>query len=237
MKYLSNLAYNSKKFNLKEMSKKQQVLDALLEQGMLPLFFNPSEEETIEITKVVYDAGVRVLEYTNRGEAALKNFTALKKEALSSMPDLQLGIGTIKTADEAQQFIDAGADFIVCPTVNPEVGTKAKEAGLLWAPGCMTPTEIAIAQQNGADLIKIFPANILGTAFLSSIKSLFAGQLFMPTGGVDLSKENISGWFKAGVCAVGMGSKLISKEVMENKLYEQLKENTKEVLQVIKTCK
>jgi 2-dehydro-3-deoxyphosphogluconate aldolase/(4S)-4-hydroxy-2-oxoglutarate aldolase len=117
------------------------------------------------------------------------------------------------------------------------VGAKAKEAGLLWAPGCMTPTEISIGQQHGADLIKIFPANILGTAFVSSIKSLFAGQLFMPTGGVDLSRENISGWFKAGVCAVGMGSQLISKDVMDNKKYDLLKKNTEEVLALIKTCK
>ena len=216
---------------------KELVLNALLDQGMLPLFFHPSEEESIEITKTVYDAGVRVIEYTNRGKEALANFKAIKKEASKSMPDLYLGIGTIKTAEEADQFITAGADFIVCPTINPEVGKKVHDAGLLWAPGCMTPTEISLAQQHGAALIKIFPANILGTAFVSSIKSLFQGQLFMPTGGVGLSKENISGWFKAGVCAVGMGSQLISKEIMDNKQYELLKKNTEDVLQVIKSCK
>lgn len=219
------------------MNKKSTVLNLILEQGMLPLFFHPSEEETIAITKVVYDAGIRVIEYTNRGEEALNNFTALKKEALTSMPDLQLGIGTIKTPEQAEQFIAAGADFIVCPTVNPEVGEITHQAGLLWAPGCMTPTEIALAQKHGAELIKIFPANILGTAFVSSIKGLFPGQLFMPTGGVDLSKENIAGWFKAGVCAVGMGSQLISNDIMKNKNYELLKKNTEEVLEVLKSIK
>ncbi len=215
------------------MNKKQVVLDAILKQGMLPLFFHADEKITIEITKTVYAAGVRVIEFTNRGKEALQNFTALKKEALISMPDLYVGIGTIKTAEEADRFIAAGADFIVCPTVNPEVGQKAHEAGLLWAPGCMTPTEIALGQQYGADLIKIFPANILGPAFIGAIKSLFPGQLFMPTGGVDLSQENISGWFKVGVCAVGMGSQLISKEIMENEQYDILKQNTEDVLQVI----
>jgi 2-dehydro-3-deoxyphosphogluconate aldolase/(4S)-4-hydroxy-2-oxoglutarate aldolase len=219
------------------MNKKSTVLNLILEQGMLPLFFHPSEEETIAITKIVYDAGIRVIEYTNRGEEALKNFTALKKEALNSMPDLQLGIGTIKTPEQAEQFIVAGADFIVCPTVNPEVGEITHAAGLLWAPGCMTPTEIALAQKYGAELIKIFPANILGTAFVSSIKGLFPGQLFMPTGGVDLSRENIEGWFKAGVCAVGMGSQLISNDIMKNKNYDLLKKNTEEVLQVLKSIK
>ena len=219
------------------MNKKQVVLDAILKQGMLPLFFHADEKITIEITKTVYAAGVRVIEFTNRGKEALQNFTALKKEALISMPDLYVGIGTIKTAEEADRFIAAGADFIVCPTVNPEVGQKAHEAGLLWAPGCMTPTEIALGQQYGADLIKIFPANILGPAFIGAIKSLFPGQLFMPTGGVDLSQENISGWFKVGVCAVGMGSQLISKEIMENEQYDILKQNTEDVLQVIINCK
>lgn len=219
------------------MNKKSTVLNLILEQGMLPLFFHPSEEETIAITKIVYDAGIRVIEYTNRGEEALSNFTALKKEALTSMPDLQLGIGTIKTPEQAEQFIAAGADFIVCPTVNSEVGEITHGAGLLWAPGCMTPTEIALAQKHGAELIKIFPANILGTAFVSSIKGLFPGQLFMPTGGVDLSRENIAGWFKAGVCAVGMGSQLISNDIIKNKNYDLLKKNTEEVLEVLKSIK
>src|SRR5690606_4710322 len=163
------------------MNDKSRVLELILEQGMLPLFFHPSESITINTAKALYDAGVKVLEYTNRGEEALTNFGKLKAEALKSMPDLKLGIGTIKTPEEAQSFIDAGADFIVAPTINPEVASKATEAGLLWIPGCMTPTEISLAQRHGALLIKIFPANILGTDFISSIKDLFPGQAFMPT--------------------------------------------------------
>src|SRR3546814_259469 len=224
-------------YNKEIMNKKTTVLELIQEQGLLPLFFHPNEENTIEITRTVYEAGGRLIEYTNRGKEALRNFAELKKEADKSMPGLQLGVGTIKTAEEAQKFIDAGADFIVSPTVNPEVGKKAEAAGILWTPGCMTPTEISLAQQHGALLIKLFPANILGTEFLSSIRSLFPGQLFIPTGGVDLSRENISGWFNAGVCAVGMGSKLISKKVMDEKQYDLLKKSTADVLELIKTCK
>lgn len=219
------------------MDKKTSLLQAITDQGMLPLFFHPDEQKSIEITKTVYNAGVRVIEYTNRGKEALVNFKKLKEEALKSMPELQLGIGTIKNAQEAQDFIDAGADFIVCPIVTPEVAEVCQKADLLWIPGCMTPTEISIAQKHGAGLIKIFPANILGQEFISSIKELFRGQLFMPTGGVDLSKENISSWFKAGVCAVGMGSKLISKDIMDNAKYDELAKNTADVLKVIKSIK
>lgn len=219
------------------MDNQSSILKAITDQGMLPLFFHPDEQKSITITKTVYDAGVRVIEYTNRGKEALANFKKLKQEALRTMPDLKLGIGTIKNAQEAKDFIAAGADFIVCPIVLAEVAQACADANLLWVPGCMTPTEITLAQTLGAGLIKIFPANILGQDFISSIKDLFAGQLFMPTGGVDLSKENIASWFKAGVCAVGMGSKLISKDIMAQENYELLAKNTKEVLATIQSVK
>jgi len=119
-------------------------------------------------------------------------------------PGLYLGIGTITNAQQAQDFVAVGADFLVAPTVNPAVAEVAKQAGLLWIPGCMTPTEISLAQANQAGLIKLFPANILGPEFLSSIRDLFSGQLFMPTGGVEIQEENIASWFDAGVLATAL---------------------------------
>jgi 2-dehydro-3-deoxyphosphogluconate aldolase/(4S)-4-hydroxy-2-oxoglutarate aldolase len=220
------------------MSKKDTVLDAILKQGTLPLFFYKDAEVSLQITRTLYKAGIRVFEYTNRGEAALENFKVLKQAlANGEMPGLELGIGTIKSAQEAEAFIEAGADFIVSPIVNPEVGKVAAQHNLLWIPGCMTPTEIYSAQQNGAALIKIFPANILGPEFVLSIRDLFAGQLFMPTGGVDLNHDSISTWFKAGVCAVGMGSKLISKSVLENQEYDKLYNDTLKLLEIVQTIK
>lgn len=220
------------------MSKKDTALNAILQQGTLPLFFYKDAEVSLQITRTLYKAGIRVFEYTNRGAAALENFKILKKAlADGEMPGLELGIGTIKSLEEAKAFIDAGADFIVSPIVNPAVGKLAADKGLLWIPGCMTPTEIYTSQQNGAALIKIFPANILGPEFVSSIRDLFAGQLFIPTGGVDLNSDSISTWFKAGVCAVGMGSKLISKTVLENQQYDQLYADTVKLLEIVKTSK
>jgi len=219
------------------MSKKEIVLDAILTQGTLPLFFYEDADVSLEITRTLYKAGIRVFEYTNRGAAALANFKVLKKAQQDEMPDLYLGIGTIKTGAEAAAFISAGADFIVSPIINPEVEKMASQHKLLWIPGCMTPTEIHSAQQHGAALIKIFPANILGPEFVSSIRDLFSGQLFIPTGGVDLDINNISTWFRAGVCAVGMGSKLISKSVLENRLYDQLYNDTIKLLEIVQTCK
>lgn len=219
------------------MSKKAHSLNLILEQGTLPLFFYKDAEVSLEITKTLYKAGVRVFEYTNRGPEALENFKLMRQLANAEMPDLELGIGTIKSVKEAQDFLAAGADFIVSPIINPKVGQLALEADLLWIPGCMTPTEIYLAQENEAALIKLFPANILGEAFLTSIKELFPGQLFIPTGGVELTEENITGWFKAGVGAVGLGSKLISKKVMENKLYDELFSATQEAHHLVKNCR
>ncbi len=218
-------------------SKKEHSLNQILTQGTLPLFFYKDAEVSLEITRTIYKAGVRVFEYTNRGPEALENFKLLRKMIDEEMPDLELGIGTIKSVKEAEGFLAAGADFVVSPIVNPKVGQLLHASGLLWVPGCMTPTEIYLAQQNQAALIKLFPANILGEAFLSSIKELFPGQLFIPTGGVELTKENISGWFKAGVSAVGLGSKLISKKVMEGKLYDELFTAIKEAHELVQSCR
>lgn len=210
------------------MSKKEEVLNAILKQGMLPLFFHTDAQESVDIVKTLYDSGIRVFEFTNRGEEAKKVFKALIKARNEEMQELYLGIGTIKTGAEAEEFIALGADFLVAPIVTPAVADFAHSHELLWIPGCMTPTEIALAQQNKAALIKLFPANILGPGFLSAIKELFKGQLFMPTGGVDLEVENLKSWFKVGVGAVGMGSKLINPQNVEG-----LAEKTKQALELV----
>ena len=219
------------------MKNKQAVLDSIIKQGMLPLFFYEDAEVSLQIVRTLYKAGVRVMEYTNRAKEAYENYLILKAAQESEMPDLYLGIGTIKTGEDAVKYVEAGADFIVAPTINVDVAEVSNQHGGLWIPGCMTPTEIHLAQQHGAALIKIFPANVLGPGYVSAVADVFRGQLFMPTGGVDLTPENISGWFKAGVSAVGMGSKLITKQVLQDRLYDQLYNDTKNVLQVIQSAR
>lgn len=219
------------------MSHRKKIMNAIIAQGMLPLFFYKDAAVSMEVVSTLYKAGLRVVEYTNRGEESLDNFISLKKFQRKLMPDMYLGIGTIKTLDEAEAFISAGADFMVSPIFNAEVGDVADEQKIFWIPGCMTPTEIHVAQQHGAPLIKIFPGNILGPGYMEAIKDLFPGQHFIPTGGVDLSHENIQAWFHAGVCAVGIGSKLIGKAVLENKLYDQLYNDTIRISEIIQSIK
>ncbi|WP_316783616.1 bifunctional 4-hydroxy-2-oxoglutarate aldolase/2-dehydro-3-deoxy-phosphogluconate aldolase [Pedobacter frigiditerrae] len=216
---------------------KETTIAAIKTQGMLPLFYYEDAQVSLEIVRALYKGGVRVFEYTNRGKAALENFQFLKEALKTEMQDLFLGIGTIKNTTEVKEFLAAGADFIVCPVVDLEVGKLTHDAGLLWIPGCMTPTEINIAHQFGAGIIKLFPANILGPEYLSSIKELFQGQLFVPTGGVEIDETNIDNWFKAGVCAVGMGSKLVSKKILENKAYDELQTLTTKAFEIINKVK
>jgi len=215
---------------------KSDIKDSIIAQGMLPLFYNNSANVSLDTTRALYKAGIRVIEYTNRGEAALANFKALK-QLQQELPGLLLGIGTIKNAEQAEQFVAAGADFLISPLVNPEVAAVAAQHNLLWIPGCMTPTEIYNAQQLGAAFVKLFPANVLGPGFVSAVKDLFPGVQMMPTGGVDMDQDNISSWFKAGVSAVGMGSKLITKNVLENKAYDQLYTDTLRALQMVNAAR
>lgn len=216
------------------MDKKTEILKLIPEQGVLPLFFYKDAEVSIEVLKALYHAGIRAVEYTNRGEAALYNFRKMREACDAELRGMYLGVGTIKNAKAAQDFIDAGADYIISPGLVEEVAGLADARNMLWVPGCMTPTEIIRAEQLGAKMVKLFPGNILGPSFLSAIKEIFPGLLFMPTGGVEAEKENLSGWFKAGVCAVGMGSKLITKAALENRDYEGIKATTLRSLQLVK---
>ena len=219
------------------MSNTQQIADAIVKQGMLPLYFNSSEEVSLDVLKAIYRAGVKAVEYTNRGDAALANFKKMVALRNAEMPGLLLGVGTIKNMQHATDYMTAGADFLVSPGFVPDVAAYCVSNDIFYAPGCMTPSEIIAAENAGIKFIKLFPGNMLGPEFLTTIKDIFPKLLFMPTGGVDTTKENIEGWFKAGVCAVGMGSKLISKKLMEAKDYGTVETETRKVLELIGSIK
>jgi 2-dehydro-3-deoxyphosphogluconate aldolase / (4S)-4-hydroxy-2-oxoglutarate aldolase len=219
------------------MSNIKQTTETIIQQGMLPLYFNADETISAEVLRAIYRAGIKAVEYTNRGEAAFNNFKKLIEIRNKEMKDLLLGIGTVKNLETAQKYIGAGADFLVSPGFVKEVADYANEKNIFYAPGCMTPTEIIAAENSHIKFIKLFPGNLLGPDYLTSIKEIFPALLFMPTGGVDTSNENLTGWFKAGVCAVGMGSKLISKKLMEQKDYAAIEALTKYVMGIINTVK
>lgn len=219
------------------MTKIQLVTNAIIKQGLLPLYYNADETVTLEILKSLYKAGIRAVEYTSRGESALSNFTKMIEIRNAEMPDMLLGIGTIKNQKQAEDYYKVGADFFISPGFVSEVAEFLISKHLLYSPGCMTPTEIIEAENAGVTFVKLFPGNALGAGFMSAIKDVFPNLKFMPTGGVDTTKENIESWFKAGVSAVGMGSKLVSKELMASKDYATIENETKKVLEIIQSIK
>ena len=219
------------------MNKKKVVLHLIAEQSVVPLYFYPDKEVSIQVLKALYNGGVRLVEYTNRGENALENFLELRKTTDKELPGLMLGAGTIKDKIEATEFINEGADFIISPGMIEEIAIVTHRNGLLWVPGCMTATEIVRAEDAGAELIKLFPGSLLGPSYVSAVKEIFPDLMFMPTGGVELSEENLSAWFRAGVSAVGLGSKVISKEVLEKKEYELIEQAAAKALMLVKKIK
>jgi 2-dehydro-3-deoxyphosphogluconate aldolase / (4S)-4-hydroxy-2-oxoglutarate aldolase len=219
------------------MDKPQQILSTIREQGMVPLFYHDDADKCLAITTALYQGGVRLLEFTNRGPAALANFKHLRALISDKLPGMFLGIGTIKNERDASAFIGAGADFIVSPIVHAGIAEITSKAGILWIPGCLTATEIALAETLGAKLIKIFPGSLVGPSYITAIRDIFPGLMFMPTGGVDMTKDSVGDWFKAGVVAVGMGSKLITKQVMEQTSYASLSTASAEALAIVHSVK
>ena len=218
------------------MEREEEIISQICNGGLLPFFYHDEITVCKNIVQALYDGGIRCIEFTNRGKNALINFTqliAIKKE----FPGLLLGIGTIKTSEQATAFIEAGADFLVSPIFDTAVADIAYIQKIAWIPGCMTPTEIHIAQQAGCKLIKLFPGNVLGTGYVEAIMPLFSGIRFVVTGGVDITKESLEKWIKSGVDGVGLGSKLITTSIVANGEFELLTSTTLKIVEIMQQLK
>ncbi|HLT08674.1 MAG TPA: bifunctional 4-hydroxy-2-oxoglutarate aldolase/2-dehydro-3-deoxy-phosphogluconate aldolase [Cyclobacteriaceae bacterium] len=214
----------------------QQILSAMEATGIIPVFNHTDIDTAIGVLDAAYKGGVKVFEFTNRGANALEVFTALSAHA-EQYEDLVLGIGTIFKDEDARKFLDAGAHFVVSPAFIPTIGVYCNSQQVLWIPGCGTVTEIFNAKELGAQVIKAFPGNVLGPAFISSVKAVFPKLPMMPTGGVEPTKENLSAWFKAGVTCVGMGSQLFKKEWIQGKDYATLEQEIAKALALVQEIK
>ncbi|WP_333597858.1 bifunctional 4-hydroxy-2-oxoglutarate aldolase/2-dehydro-3-deoxy-phosphogluconate aldolase [Chryseobacterium flavum] len=204
-----------------------EILQKIKDQKIVPLFYNESYEASKNIVEALYEAGIRVIEYTNRGHQALENFTKLKEISHIEFPGLLLGIGTVKNIQEMDDYANVKADFIITPVINEALVKHALEKNILLIPGCFTPSDINIAHQNGLTLVKIFPADALGKNYIKSVKPVFPGMNFMPTGGIHAETEDIREWLNGDAIAAGLGSSLIGKDVNE----EELTLKTKHLLQ------
>ncbi len=216
---------------------KYSKLDTLIkirENKVIPLFYNDNPEIGIEIAKALYKGGLRIMEFTNRGDFAHHVFSRINQYIQKNLPDMVLGVGTVVDTATAALYIQEGAHFVVSPLLNMDMAKVCNRRKIPWVPGCATISEISQAEEAGADLVKLYPAKLVGgPAYLKAIKGPCPRTEIMASGGVSPEKENLKAWFTAGAFCVGIGSKLISKEIVENKDFERLEQNTVAIKKIL----
>jgi 2-dehydro-3-deoxyphosphogluconate aldolase / (4S)-4-hydroxy-2-oxoglutarate aldolase len=214
-----------------------EVAQTMKDNGMVPLFFHSDIEISKKVIKACYDGGSRLMEFTSRGDFAFEVFGALNKYALSELPGMILGVGSVTDAAAASLYMQLGANFIVTPVLREDIALVCNRRKVLWSPGCGSLTEIAKAEELGCEIVKLFPGDIYGPQFIKGLKGPCPWTSIMPTGGVSTSEDNLKSWFDAGATCVGIGSQLISNEIVNNKDFDGLREKVKQTLETIKAIR
>lgn len=215
-----------------------ETYSTMMEGGLVPVFYNKDIEVARKVLQACYEGGVRIFEFTNRADFAHQIFEELNKFAISQMPDLIMGAGTVMDAGTASLYIQMGANFIVSPVMKEDMARTCNGRKIPWIPGCGSLNEISQAEELGAEIVKIFPATqVGGPPFVKAIKGPCPWTKIMPTGGVSPERENLTAWFEAGVACVGMGSKLITGEMLSKEDYKSLKKNVENTVMLIKELK
>lgn len=214
-----------------------EVATVMKQTGLVPLFYHPDVELGKKVLKACYDGGARLLEFTSRGDFAFEIFGELNKYAIKELPGMILGVGSVTDAVAASLYMQLGANFIVTPVLREDIAMVCNRRKVLWSPGCGSLTEIARAEELGCEIVKLFPGGTYGPEFVKAIKGPSPWTSIMPTGGVSPTEENLKAWFGAGVTCVGMGSNLISNEVLVNQDFDLLKDNVKQTLLIIQSLK
>ena len=211
-----------------------EVVETMKSTGMVPLFYHPDIELGKKVLKACYDGGARLLEFTARGDFAHEVFSALTKFAIQELPGMIMGVGSVTDAAQASLYMSLGANFIVTPVLREDIALVCNRRKVAWNPGCGTLTEITRAEELGCEVVKLFPGNLYGPKFVQGIKGPQPWTSIMPTGGVTTELDNLKGWFDAGVVCVGMGSQLISKQILQNQDFKGLQQKVEEVMAIIK---
>lgn len=214
-----------------------QVANVMASTGLVPLFYSSDIEVAKHVTKACYDGGARLLEFTSRGDFAHEIFRELSIYCNKELPEMILGVGSVTDAGQAALYIALGANFIVTPVLREDIAIACNRRKVLWSPGCGSLTEIARAEELGCEIVKLFPGDIYGPNFVKGIKGPQPWTSIMPTGGVSPDPENLKSWFSAGVTCVGMGSQLISKDILKNKDYGKLEDICRNTIDFIATVK
>lgn len=211
------------------------VQQQIINQGIIPVFYHPDEEVCINVISACSAGGAKCIEFTNRGEFACDLFLRLNKYFSKADTSLILGVGSVVDASTAGIYINNGAKFVVCPLLNAEVVRLCNRRAITCSPGCASASEINYAQELGCNIVKVFPgASVGGPEFVKSILGPMPWSKIMPTGGVEPTIESLKKWFGAGIVAAGVGSNLITKEILAKKDYAKLTDEVQNVLATVK---
>lgn len=215
-----------------------QVALKMKETGMVPVFYHRDAEICKKVVKACYDGGVRVFEFTNRGDFATLVFAELNKWTIENCPEMIMGVGSVIDEGTAAMYLALGANFIVSPVIDEGTARVCNKRKVSWSPGCGSVTEINRAHELGAEVVKIFPGQqVGGPEFVKAVLGPMPWASIMPTGGVSPDEANLKSWFQAGATCVGMGSQLFPAEVLANEKFSYITEKCRETLTIIKNYK
>lgn len=214
-----------------------EVFRAILETGLVPIFYHPDEETAREIVRACAAGGARVVEFTHRGDFAPDVLRGLARWVRQEVPEVVLGVGSVVDAPTAALYLACGADFVVSPAFVRSIARLCNRRQVAYIPGCGTVGEVLCASEWGAEVVKLFPAQVLGPAFLRAVRGPCPWVRLMPTGGIRPAEAEVRAWLEAGAAAVGMGSELIRREWVEAGDWAAMAETVREVLEWIGGCR
>jgi len=211
------------------------VLTAMIDQGVIPVFYHPDAEVCQKVIQACANGGAKCIEFTNRGEFAAHTFFEVTRHFAKADPSVIMGVGSVVDAPTAGVYIANGAKFVVGPLLNPDVAKLCNRRKIAYSPGCGSATEIGYAEELGCEIVKVFPGDSVGgPAFVKAMLGPCPWTRIMPTGGVDATEESLTKWFKAGVACVGIGSNLITKELLAAKDYAGVEKKVAETIATIR---
>jgi 2-dehydro-3-deoxyphosphogluconate aldolase/(4S)-4-hydroxy-2-oxoglutarate aldolase len=213
---------------------KADVLATITREGVVPVFYDPDVGVTREVARRLVAGGISTIEFTNRGDGAVRVFAELLAWARRELPELVVGVGTVTQAATAVHVIDIGADFVFAPNLDPQVAAACNERNIPYVPGCGTLSEIQQAYRLGCDMVKLFPADAIGgPSFLKAVRAPCPWVRAVPTGGVEPTVESLRSWYEAGAPAVGMGSRLLTKELIADEDWDGLERKVAETVAAV----
>lgn len=211
-----------------------EVVQRMKESGVVPLFYHPDIEIVKQVIEACYKGGLKLFEFTNRGDFAHEVFGELSHWAQDHYPDLVLGVGSVVDPGTCSLYIQLGAAFIVSPLLSESMAPVCNRRKVLWIPGAATPSEISRAEELGAEVVKVYPAPLVGgPSFIKTVLGPCPWSQLMPSGGVEPTEENLSSWFEAGAFCVGMGSKLITSDIIRNGDFNTLEKDVSALVAMV----